>query len=274
MDIIEAIKTRKSCRTFAPVSLKSTHRKILQEYITENMKTIDDEIIELNIIEKKEDDEKMKLNYGSIKGHNTYVLGKSKSTVDSRVHYGYLMEKVVLKATEIGLSTCWIGYFDHTYFNEMRIEPGYEIPSLVIVGYSSQKPSALDRLSRFAVKASKRKEWKELFFEYPSGMPLHPDLTGKYATSLEMVRLSPSAGNTQPWRIFFDHRLNEFHFFKKPVSESYEKRGLHDIDLGISLSHFELASSINHQAGKWTKQSVETVVATDDLQYIITWKCM
>jgi len=27
------------------------------------------------------------------------------------------MEKVVLKATEMSLATCWVGYFDAEYFN-------------------------------------------------------------------------------------------------------------------------------------------------------------
>jgi hypothetical protein len=88
-----------------------------------------------------------------------------------------------------------------------------------------------------------------------------------------MVRLAPSSRNTQLWRVFFDNEANEFHFFKKIISKRYESRGLHDIDMGISLSHFELTSLQNGLSGSWLKQKKENVNLIDDLQYIMTWKC-
>jgi nitroreductase len=273
MNIIEIIRKRKSCRSFNQILLNPADKKILEDYITENRKLIGDEGLDLKIIEKGNDSKKMKLNYGTIQGHNTYLLGTSRATIDSRVNYGYLAEKVVLKATEIGISTCWIGYFDETYFNEIIIHSGFEIPSIVILGYSKGRQTNSDRFVRFAVNASKRLDWETLFFNYNTKTALKPDLIKKYSDSLEMVRLSPSAGNTQPWRIFFDDMVKEFHFFKKPISERYEKKGLHDIDMGIALSHFELTSSYNDLSGDWIKYSKENLNSIDDLQYIMTWKC-
>jgi nitroreductase len=273
MNIIEAIKIRKSCRTFEQTELTASDKNELEKYILENKKPIVDEIINLGIVEKKNETRKMKLDYGMIRGHHTYLLGVSKSTVDSRINYGYLMEKVVLKTTELGISTCWIGIFDETYFNEIILENGYEIPSIVIVGYSNEKLTNLDKLLRFSVNASKRLDWEKLFFHYYSQMPLRPEMISKYAESLEMVRLAPSAGNTQPWRIFFDDTTNEFHFFKKPINKNYEEKGLHDIDLGITMAHFELTSHYNNLSGSWMKHSNAKINSTDDLQYMMTWKC-
>ncbi len=88
-----------------------------------------------------------------------------------------------------------------------------------------------------------------------------------------MVRLAPSSGNTQPWRVFFDETANEFHFYKKPVSKRYEAKGLHEIDIGIAMSHFELASMYNGLSGGWIKHAEESVEAMDDFRYIATWKC-
>jgi nitroreductase len=273
MNIIEIIKKRKSCRTFNNIILKSADKRDLESYINENKKLIDNEVIDIGIFEKYDASKKMKLNYGAIQGHNTYLLGTSKSTIDSRVNYGYLLEKVVLKATEIGISTCWIGYFDNTYFNEIIIEQGFEIPSIVILGYSNGKQTNLDKFSRFAVNASVRFGWEKLFLNYNSKMPLMPDSVKSYTDSLEMVRLGPSSGNTQPWRIFFDDTTNEFHFFKKRIKKRYEEKGLHDIDMGIALSHFELTSLNNNLSGNWIKHAKENVNSIADLQYIITWKC-
>ena len=273
MNITEIIKSRYSCRTFIQTALKPADKENLESFIVENCKGLCDEAVNFKIIEKNDSDKQMKLNYGMIQGHNTYVLGVSKSTIDSRVNYGYLLEKVVLKATEMGISTCWIGYFDYSYFNEISIDEGSEIPSIIIVGYSYDKQPYLDKFVRFAINASKRNSWDKLFFDYKLKTPLSPEQVRKYYEPLEMVRLAPSSGNTQPWRVFFDETENEFHFFKKSISKRYELRGLHDIDMGIALSHFELPSLQTGLSGSWLKHANGIVKSIDDLQYIRTWKC-
>src|SRR5664279_1153480 len=232
MDIIEIIKKRKSCRTFSHIALTPADKKTLESFIIEDSKGFENEDVNFRIIEKINAGKQMILDYGMIKGHNTYILGTAKSTTASRVNYGYLMEKVVLKATEMNLSTCWIGAFDNTYFNELFVEDGFDIPSIVIVGYSDDKPTFQDKFLRFSVKASKRHMWDNLFFSYRSKTPLMPEYVKKYSDSLEMIRLAPSSGNTQPWRVFFDETLKEFHFFKKVINKRYELHGMHDIDMG------------------------------------------
>lgn len=273
MNIIETIKKRKSCRTYKEVALKFSDKGELENFIIENNKGPENEIVNFKIVEKNYPDRQMKLDLGMIKGHNTFILGTSKSTLASRVNYGYLMEKVVLKATEINISTCWVGYFDYTYFNEISIEDGFDIPSIVIVGYSEERQTFRERLVRLTVNAPKRNHWDKLFFNYKLKTPLNPDYVNKYSDSLEMVRLAPSSGNTQPWRVFFDDMANEFHFFKKSISKRYELRGLHDIDMGIAMSHFELTSLQNGLSGRWIRHTAENVSSIDDLQYIMTWKC-
>jgi len=273
MNIIDIIKKRKSYRSFNQVPLKPADKKTLESFIVENSKGIENEAVNFNIIEKNDTDNQMKLDYGMIKGHNTYILGTSQSTEASRVNYGYLMEKAVLKATEMNLATCWIGYFDSTYFNEVHIEAGFDIPSIIIVGYSDDRQTFQDKYIRFTIRASKRHSWDKLFFNYRSKTPLTPEHVKKYSDSLEMVRLAPSSGNTQPWRVFFDDNSNEFHFYKKSINKRYELRGLHDIDIGIAMSHFELTSLQNGLSGYWIKHAKEGVNSIDDLQYIMTWKC-
>ena len=274
MSILDAIKSRTSCRTFKPVPLSPADRRSLEAFLRENDTGLDNERIPFAIIEKKAGEKPMKLDYGIIRGHSTYVMGASKASVTSRVNYGYLMEKVVLKATEMSLATCWVGYFDPEYFNaDIKIENGYEIPSIVVIGYPTAAPSLLDKVVRFSAKSAKRQAWGALFFNYHSKAALSPESVKKYSDSLEMVRLAPSSGNTQPWRVFFDDTVNEFHFYKKPVSTRYEAKGLHEIDVGIAMSHFELVSIYNGLSGGWIKHAEESVKAMDDFRYIATWKC-
>lgn len=273
MSIIETIRNRKSCRTFNFQLLSSEDKTVLEDYIKDISSLFDSEDVGLRIIEKKDTSKTMKLDYGMLRGHNTYLLGSSSISRDSRVNYGYIVEKVVLKAAEIGVSSCWVGYFDNRYFNEINIEGGFVIPSIVILGYSKDKTSSFDKFVRYTVNGSKRLGWDRLFFNYHSQKPLTSLEIDKYADSLEMVRLAPSSGNTQPWRVFFDDGKNEFHFFKKVISQRYELKGLHDVDMGIGLSHFELTTLNNGLLGNWMKHENNDIKSIDDLQYIITWVC-
>lgn len=274
MTPLEAIKNRTSCRNYKPILLNQDDKKILENTIANSTNLFPDEKIELLIIEKFNSLKELKLNYGMIKGHNTYLLGKTKNNSNSRVHYGYLMEKIVIKATEIGVSSCWIGIFDDTYFDEITIEEGYEIASIVILGYAAEKQSLINKFSRFVVNASKRVDWETLFFNYTTNQALTLEEAKDYSESLEMLRLAPSAGNHQPWRVFFDTNANEFHFFKKIINKNYEAKGLHDIDLGIGLCHFELASINQNLEGKWVKLPEGVVKKIDDLHYVMTWRAI
>lgn len=273
MNISEIIKKRKSCRTYSQAALKTADKRDLESFIFENSKGLENEVINLKIIEKGNSNNQTKLNLGTIKGHNNYILGTAKSTMASRVNFGYLMEKLVLKATEMNISTCWVGYFDYTFFNQVSIEDGFDIPSIVVVGYSAEKKITLKKFVRFVLNSPVRCSWDKIFFTYILKTPLKPENVKKYSDSLEMVRLAPSSGNTQPWRVFFDGTTNEFHFFKKSINQRYELRGLHDIDMGIALSHFELATVQNGLSGCWYKHTNEDISSTEDLQYVITWKC-
>jgi hypothetical protein len=56
------------------------------------------------------------------------------------------------------------------------------------------------------------------------------------------------------------------------VSGRYEAKGLHEIDVGIAMSHFELVSVYNGLSGGWIRLEKERVKAIDDLHYVMTWR--
>jgi nitroreductase len=274
MDVIEIIKNRTSCRTFDEVPLALSDKKELENYLYECSSLDEKNRADLRIVVKKNPERELKLDYGMIRGHHTYLLGTSETSQESRVNYGYLMEKVVLKATEMGIATCWVGYFDETFFDEIHVNPGREIPGLVLLGYPASKQSGFEKFLRFSTRASKRQGWERQFYYFKNRLPLEVDLMEPYFEPLEMVRWAPSSGNTQPWRIFFDENANRFHFYKKVVSKKYEDKGLHDLDMGIALAHFELTSAQNQLPGSWARLTNGEVNPIDDLQYIITWNIL
>lgn len=300
-NITEIIRRRKSCRTYTGDYLSIGDKQSLEEFICLNNTEVFKDICEsegvknkLFILEKGPQDKKMKLLYGAIKGNKSYLLGVTKDNPLARVNYAYKMEKLVLKATELGLGTCWIGYFDHNYFGDLTTEKGYVVPGVVLVGYAADKRSLSEKLVRFSANASQRMPREKLFFDYKTGRPLETlqslsgdqnltsdtahkgaaktsseNIVSSYSESLEMLRLAPSSSNSQPWRVYFDQTKKEFHFFKKPKNIIYEKMGMHDLDMGIAMAHFELTSQRNGLTGSWVFQ--DGIQSQEGLQYIVSY---
>ena len=100
---------------------------------------------------------------------------------------------------------------------------------------------------RKAIKADKRKDFEEMFFEKDFSTPISKENAGEYADILEAVRLAPSAKNAQPWRILKDG--NSFHFFEKKTIPS-SGHDIQRLDIGIAGCHFELAAKEKGINGK------------------------
>jgi len=269
--LFDVIRERYSCRTYDSKKIDSLVIAELKSYMNSNSKGLFGEDITLDIVEKGVGtDKQMKLDYGIISNHSTYIVGKTRSNTLSRMSYGYVVEKAVLKATALGLNTCWVGYFESDFFTDIMLEPGTIIPSIVIVGYQG-KESMSEKLLKLSTGSTKRKEWDQLFFEDSFSIPLAPKNAALYEDALEMLRLAPSSGNTQPWRVIMESSGKKFHFFKKPISQRYEEKGLHDVDMGIAISHFDLVAKQYQLNGKWERIPNIDKTYKGRVEYMISW---
>jgi len=270
MDIIEVVKKRHSTRTYEPVYLTVEDKQTLKLIIEKTPGLFKHEIL-FSIVENRDPDKVLKLNYGGIKGHCSYLLGSIPNTLMDRVNYGYQAEQILLHATDQGLATCWIGYFDPVFFSHIELKKEHIIPSIIILGYPHEKTSTIEKISRFAIKADKRKSPNLLFFNEKTNAPLNQELPELYSQMLEMVRLAPSSGNTQPWRVFFDKERVQFHFYKEVVNKKFESSGVHDIDMGIAAAHFQMAAEALNLKGEWILLDSSSRVDRSPLQYILSW---
>lgn len=210
--------------------------------------------------------------YGLFKNARSFVVGVITGSDLCHVSFGFCMEHVVLKATEIGLGTCWIGYYHQDIIKSIPMGENEFIPCICMIGYPAESRSLRERAARFAMRASRREEWQKLFFMNDFNTALSKEAVGSYCEPLEMLRRAPSAGNTQPWRIVKEENKQVFHFYKRIVSNRFEKKNLHDVDLGIAMCHFELAAAHNKLVGTWTGYSPNIEDLPPKTQYIMTWQ--
>jgi hypothetical protein len=270
--VIELIKMRNSWRTYDGRSIENITIQKLINYITkinEEAKikaryTIDN----INDINGKSVN---KLGtYGFISGARSFIVGILDKQEKDAVSFGYLFEKIVLFATDLGLQTCWLGgTFNRSHFkqNANLLENEF-IPIVSPIGYKKENPRFLESAMRKVVGADKRKPWNELFFEGNSKFPLSEDNAGSYAVPLEMVRLGPSASNKQPWRIIKDK--NAFHFFLcRTNGYGVTLYDLQKNDIGIAKCNFELSVNELGLKGKW--QEMKNISTYNGWEYISTW---
>ena len=64
---------------------------------------------------------------------------------------------------------------------------------------------------------------------------------------------------------------NCFHFYRKTVHPLYQKRGLHDVDLGICMAHFEMGAQYYHLDGKWENLAGLNTYTEMNMEYIASW---
>lgn len=165
--------------------------------------------------------------YGTINGASWYFLMGTDSTEESQLSLGFRMEQVVLKATLMGLGTCWIAAtFKGTTFTEAAEFPA-DTPLQVVmpVGYPAQKQSIKEKIMRATLGSAKRKPMADMFIVSEDS---------KFYAPLEMMRLAPSSTNSQPWRAEVDGDTVYFYYENKSAASI--------LDLGIGLSHFFLAA--------------------------------
>jgi nitroreductase len=190
--------------------------------------------------------------------------------------YGYCMEMNILMATSLGLGTCWLGgTLERSAFAARLNTAGNEIiPAITPIGYSSDKKTLRGQALEFITRSSKRKLFGEIFYNYDYGNPLNEDECGKYTDVLDCVRLAPSAGNMQPWRVVKEKGVSTFHFYQKELvsynnNKRYEGARLQNVDMGIAMCHFELAAAELGLKGNWEKS--DTVRTLEGLNYIASW---
>ncbi|MBN1397261.1 MAG: nitroreductase family protein, partial [Bacteroidetes bacterium] len=215
--------------------------------------------------------------YGFIKNPAGFIVGAVEQGCYNLEDYGYLLEKIVLNATEIGLGTCWVGglFTKSNFAKKINIHKSEIIPAVAAIGYSSE--DKLREIMRRKMNADRRLPSSQLFFSDAFDHPLKINSADPFSTILEMVRLAPSASNKQPWRIV--KIGNAWHFYLQRT-KGYGKgtltfgifriADLQRVDIGIAMCHFELTAESLGLHGKWSFADPELMTA-EGTEYVVTW---
>lgn len=211
MEILEVIKARHSVRQYENKKIESEKRKALDELAAEcnaesglNIQMVYDEPKCFN---------SLMAHYGKFSGCENYIaiVGKKSKDLDEKA--GYYGEKLVLKAQELGLNTCWVAMTHGKV--EAKVQKDEKTAIIISLGYGKNQEVA-----------HKNKPLEEVCNQINEA----PDWFKK---GMEAVMLAPTAMNQQGFRF----TLNGEAVTAVSTGGFYSK-----VDLGIVKYHFEVVS--------------------------------
>jgi len=266
--IIETISRRKSVRNFdesLPVELEK--REHLQKII-EELSTTD---IRIELITSALTGIKLGT-YGFITGATGFLVGIIKDRgKETTLAFGRAFEKVVLEATSLGLGTCWMAgtYCMKDFRNYLTLSDDESIVIVSPLGYPSDTKRKRDILLSKLSKSHTRKPWEKIFFNESWNTPLTEESSGSFRQILDMVRIAPSSSNRQPWRVVMQQ--DTLHLYLHRIS-AVTFRGYNNglNDLGIVMTHIDLASQAIGLIGNWSSSEPEAL-KHKDMEYIQSW---
>ncbi|MBP1738903.1 MAG: nitroreductase [Deltaproteobacteria bacterium] len=275
MTIVDAIKSRVSCRTYSNKAVEADKIAKLAASLKTGTETPFGSKIRFELLNFDEMDTKAFRSlgtYGVIRGARQFIAGAVTDQPKAMEDCGYAMEKNILLATSMGLGTCWLGgTFNRTGFaQKMSLAENELLPAVTPVGYPGDHRSLIEKAFRFSAGSDHRKPWGELFYEGNMDTLLTKDAAGGYATPLECVRTGPSASNKQPWRIIKGKGSFHFYIQRTPGYDRYFKPiRLQNIDMGIAMCHFELSARESGLSGRWEVQDPQ--IRSGDMEYLVSW---
>jgi hypothetical protein len=271
--VIELIKKRTSSRSYEKRPIDYLTLQKLKEYIVQvNQDSSIKARFEI-VFTQESVDKPIKLGtYGIISCATSFIVGIINKDEKEAQEFGFLFERIILKATDLGLQTCWLGgtFKKNDFKHVADLQENEYIAIVSPVGYRQVKQRLLEKAMRVFAGSDNRKPWNDLYFNQTLTNPLNESNAGIYTTPLEMVRLSPSASNKQPWRIIKDNDM--FHFFLCRTKGYWITTfDMQKNDIGIAMCHFELSALEIGLVGHW--QKLKEITTPEQLEYISSWVC-
>lgn len=168
--------------------------------------------------------------YGFFKNVKSLIVLKgSINDPDLKEKTGYYGQRLMLKATQLGLGTCWVG---GTFLKDdvlFEIEDDEEVYCVITIG---KVPENLSTKEKAIIKLMHLKT-KDINEFYISDVE-HENLPGYFIMGYKSISKAPTARNTQKVTVEYKEGTTTIH-----VPDNYK---FDLVDLGIAKANFEIAA--------------------------------
>lgn len=213
MTLMEAMQARHSVRQYREEALRKEDAALLREEI-EACNAESGLHIQLVCGEPKAFSGLL-ARYGKFSGVTNYIALVGKKGPDLSETCGYFGERIVLRAQQIGLNTCWVAMTYSKVPSAFSAGEGEKLCAVIAVGYGKTQGSG------HRVKSLR---------EVTEGEPPFPEW---FVSGVEAALLAPTAMNQQKFR---------FALQGNRVSATAGSGFYTKLDLGIVKYHFEIGA--------------------------------
>lgn len=213
--------------------------------------------------------------FGKVFDAPHYIVVVSEDKNGFLENIGYRMEKLMIKAHELGVSTCWMELlFEHDKMNKiLDIKDNYKALVFTPLGY--EKASLIDKFLKVENhKEKQRRDINEMvtFDKWNNYRKSKTELESTYIKILDYARLSPSWGNKQPWKFLIDGESLLICCRQEKFVVRKEKLNYYKIDCGIIMLYVKLLADAFGVNGKWrvshSRDSLNKYNIPDDYEYV------
>ena len=239
MDIIEAIETRISCRAFT----KDAIEQETYDALTTEVEALNAESgLHFQLYGPRADgtaiDMQRKMFASNPPAYAALVAQEGPIPEEM---LGYFGEKLVLKATQLGLGTCWVASTYDRSTTRVELAPGEKLHDVVPIGYAPEKMPLVQRTIRGRIRG--RSKPNEQLYRGPQ--PLSQTAEWIQA-AIQAVQLAPSAICEQPVVFVQDAPDGPIRATLPQIRTKMEYT-----DLGIAKLHFQIAAKVCGILGSW-----------------------
>lgn len=216
-ELYQYIFKRKSIRTYKLTPLDDVTLKEISEYLNSLKPIYDDIKTELKIISPDYVKKRM------MKEAPHYIAVFSEVKEGYLTNIGYMLQQADLFLSARGIGSCWQGIPAPT--KELLRSSSTSFVIFIAFG----KPKDPKSLHRGSISEFKRKTLGEI-----------TDIVGADEL-LEVVRIAPSATNSQPWFFTGDKNLIHAYSVEPGFIKRFTKKYI-PIDVGIAMCHLQIAA--------------------------------
>ena len=252
MNYKKLISNGKSVRAFKNKKVEVQYFNEIESYIKKSKTLINDIEIDIKMFSDEDIYEKLK----NIAGYHGYMIQAPNYVVvlsDVKKGYiensGYMGERIILKARDLGIDSCWVTINDSKAIKEkLEITSDKEVTAIIALGYEDTKQTKNATIAE-------RISVNQIVYmnKWGNNATLAELEERNLLEAFNYARMAPSTVNRQPWRFIIDAEKLILAIRNDDFTTDYEK----GIETGIAMLYFGSIIDTTMFDLKWSVGSID-----------------
>lgn len=280
-DLYEALKVRRSIRTYDGSPLRPEHRAFIERYLHDeaHMTGPFGRRFRIALLQGLPKDMQVGT-YGYTKGFDAILAAIAKDDAIDLFELAFVAHGLVLELTHLGLGTVWMGaaFSQGSVRRNLTFDEGEQVAAIIPLGYPAEKKRVLDFVLKKGLKPSERKPMDFSYFVGSFEQPLG-DTPTDLRDALDLARFAPSAMNKQSWRAVLSDDGDRVHLYAKfslrhKIGMGFRQYAVPPeyLDVGTWARSFDVATRATGLEGRFHIADPGIALPDgEDIEYLCTW---